>query len=69
MVSTVAVEHACRLVRFVARRAAISRVYAMTHVPARREETTDENPERNRGRMHDRHHDDYPPAIRTPVPG
>ena len=44
----------------LAPKAVISRVYATTLVPARREETTEQDPENNGGREHDRHHDNYP---------
>jgi len=47
----------------LAPKAVISRVYATTLVPARREETTEQDPENNGGREHDRHHDNYPPEL------
>ena len=57
MVSSVAVEHACRLVRLLARKADITCVDDTTLVPARREETTEHYSENESGHIHDRHHD------------
>ncbi len=67
MVCSVAVEHVCRLARLLARKAAIACVKDTTLVPARREETTDHNPELNDGRQHHRHHDNFPPSFGVDV--
>jgi hypothetical protein len=57
MVSSVAVEHACRLVRSLAQEAVVSCTDDTTLVPARREETTEHYPQNESGHIHDRHHD------------